>query len=408
MRMWARLFVLAAMLLASWSLEGAAAEGTRVPLLIVSLDGFRWDYCDLYPEQTPHLRELKAAGCSARSLVPVFPSNTFPNHYTLVTGLWPAHHGVINNSMFDSKIGRFFRNTLPAAVTDSSWWGGEPIWVTANRQGLHSACSFWPGSEAEIKGYRPTYWKQFNPTAPFEPRLEELLGWLHLPPDRRPDVITFYMEETNSVGHRFGPSAPEIKEAINNLDTRIGMLLRRLKDDGISLNLIIVSDHGMTSVVANRCVALDDFLDLTEVQVDFSGPAAGLRPLSGTVDDVMARLKNLPAGARAYRVDELPARFHLQSHPRIPPIWIIPALGGAIATRASLETWLPKTRGEHGYDPEEETMHGLLLAQGPAFKAGVEISSVENIHLYNLFCALLGLQPAPNDGDERLVRAFLK
>lgn len=395
---------IAAVLTSAYSAEKPA------PLLLISLDGFRWDYCDLHPNETPNLRQLKKEGASARALIPVFPSNTFPNHYTIVTGLWPAHHGVINNSMYDPASGRFFRNNLPSAVHDSRWWGGEPIWVTAVKQGLRSACSFWPGSEAEIGGVRPTRWKPFDPTEAFEPRLEELIGWFRAPTEERPDVVTFYLEETNSVGHTFGPDAPETATAIKLLDTRVGLILQRLQAENITPNLVVVSDHGMAKVQPERCITLDDFIDPTTVQVDFGGPACGLRPLQGkTVDDILSHLQSLPGGAKAYRMEDLPPRFHLAGNPRIPPIWILPQEGGTVSSKQLLAQWLPKTRGEHGYDPALASMQATLIVHGPAFRNdGAVIDPVENIHLYNLFCALLHLKPAPNDGDDRLVKSLIR
>jgi len=395
-----------------WTLvpRTASAETKTSPLLLLSLDGFRWDYCDLYPKETPTLHRLKRGGASARGLIPVFPSNTFPNHYSIVTGLWPAHHGVLNNVMFDPDSGRFFRNNLPAAVHDSRWWGGEPIWVTAIKQGRHSACSFWPGSEAEIEGVRPNHWKNFDPKESFEARLEELVGWFRVPPEERPDVTTFYLEETNSVGHNFGPASPEIATAIRLLDTRVGLIIQRLEAEGITPNVVIVSDHGMTEVKPERCVALDEYLDPSTVQVDFGGPVCGLRPKPGTtVDEVMSHLQKLPAGAKAYRAEDLPERFHLKGNARIPPIWVLPAEGGSVSSKELLASWLSKTRGEHGFDPALESMHGTLIVQGPAFRSdGAVIDPVENIHLYHLFCALLHVKPTPNDGDERLVKSLLK
>lgn len=377
------------------------------PLLIISLDAFRWDYCDLHPQQTPNLRRLRSEGASARALIPVFPSNTFPNHYTMVTGLWPAHHGIINNVMFDPPSGRFFRNTL-ATVRDSFWWGGEPIWVTAEKQGFRSACSFWVGSEAEIAGFRPNFWRIYDVTLPFETRLNELAGWFQLPPEQRPQVVAFYLEEANSVGHTFGPDSPELVATIQKLDTQVGQILDRLSALAVVPNLVVVSDHGMSNVIPSRCIALDGYIDLNAVQIDFAGPAAGLRPLNGTVDALVEKLKALPPGAKVYRLEELPARFHLKDNPRLPPVWVLPEEGGSIGTKDALAAWEKKTRGEHGYDPQLANMQATLIVHGPAFRTdGAVIAPVENIHLYNLFCAVLHLKPAPNDGDDRLVRSLL-
>ena len=383
------------------------------PLVLISLDGFRWDYGALHPAETPHLRRLMREGVTARSLIPVFPSNTFPNHVSIVTGLYPAHHGIINNTFFDSALGSIFRYNQSASARDSRWWGGQPIWITAVKQGRASACSFWPGSEAEIGGLRPTYWKPYDYAGiSFEQRLDELVAWLRLPAAQRPAVVTFYLEETNGAGHRHGPDSPQLIAAITLLDARVGALSDRLRTEGIAPNLVIVSDHGMTSCDAERVLILDDYLDLATVQIDFDETCAGLRPLAG--NDVAAMMRALakipPQQAKAYRSNELPEHFHVAAtHPRVPPVWIVPAEGWHVVRRSLYHKALTHfLRGQHGYDPGFASMGGIFIAHGPAFKSGVVVEPVENIHIYNLLCAALALKPAPNDGDDRLVKSVLR
>ena len=266
--------VLALALALIGTLANYAAE--TPPLVLISLDGFRWDYGTLHPAETPNLRRLMSEGVTARSLIPVFPSNTFPNHVSIVTGLYPAHHGIINNTFFDSALGSIFRYNQSASARDSRWWGGEPIWITAVKQGRASACSFWPGSEAEIGGLRPTYWKPYDYAGiSFQQRLDELVAWLRLPAAQRPAVVTFYLEETNGAGHRHGPDSPQLIAAITLLDARVGALSDRLRAEGIAPNLVIVSDHGMTACDAQRVVLLDDYVDLATVQIDFEETCAG-------------------------------------------------------------------------------------------------------------------------------------
>jgi len=375
------------------------------------MDAFRWDYCDLHPAETVHLRQLRETGAFAKGLIPVFPSNTFPNHYAIVTGLRPAHSGVINNNMFDPTRGLFFHNNQVSAVRDSAWWGGEPIWVTAVKQGLKSACSFWPGSEAEVAGARPTFWKVYDYSIPFEKRLDELMGWLELPPEQRPAVTTFYLEETNSAGHKFGPDSPQVLEAIKLLDGRLGAIVDRVKEAHLTANYVIVSDHGMTPVSVDRVVVLDDYVDSETIQVDFEGPMAGLRPLGdNTVDKILTAFGKLPPEVKAYHAEDLPERFHMKGNPRIPPVWILPKEGWSVVRRSYFNTVKDHfTKGEHGYDPAYTSMRGILIVNGPAFKTGgAAIEPVENIHIYNLLCAALHLAPAPNDGDDRLVKALLR
>ena len=420
----------------------AICTGTRSvsqpsPILLVSMDGFRWDYCALHSAETPHLRQYAAEGISASELIPVYPSNTFPNQYSIVTGLYPAHHGIINNDFFDPKLNQYFHYSLPAQSSASQWWGGEPIWVTATKQGLKSASYFWVGSEAAIEGIRPTFAMHFDLAeynrAPFQSRIDQVVDWLQLPFNQRPSVITFYLEETNGAGHTYGPDSPELATAIKVLDGRLGELMDRLKAEHLPVNLIVVSDHGMTPVSPNRVVLIDDYIDIATVQIDFQSPAMGLRPLKATPEDLVRALANLPhakafltynrppagdkiglSGQRNSRIgkesDFLPDRLHLSDNPRIPDVWIMPEEGWHVQTRKHAQ--MPAVhdqKGDHGFDPIYRSMHGILIADGPSFKAGgAVIGPVDNIHIYNLMCAVLHILPAPNDGDDRLVRAFLR
>jgi predicted AlkP superfamily pyrophosphatase or phosphodiesterase len=400
-----------AVLLALLLVAHAATAGS--PLILVSLDGFRWDYLEKFPAESAVLRTLKRDGVSARALVPVFPTNTFPNHYTIVTGLYPANHGIVNNDFFDPALGRVFRFNQPQVTRDSRWWGGEPIWATAIKQGRKAATSFWVGSEAEIAGVRPTFWRDYDYTIPFEDRLEELAGWLRLPAGQRPSLITFYLEETNSTGHRYGPATPQVAAAVKLCDERIGKLLERLRAAGVEPNLVIASDHGMTSTGADRIILLEDHLDLATVQIDADGSAAALRPLDGNAPALVRRFENVPH-VKAHLVEDLPAHFRLKGNARIAPVWVLPDEGWHVVSRATFARlraryaatgYLP---GDHGYDPALPNMRGIFIAHGPAFRRGVEIPEVENVHLYNLMCAALKLKPAPNDGDDRLVKAALR
>jgi len=391
----------------------APARAEPAPVLLVSMDGFRWDYAQRHPAEAAHLRAYAADGISASELIPVYPSNTFPNHYSIVTGLYPAHHGIINNDFFDPKLGRLFHYLIASDSRDSAWWGGEPIWVTAVKQGQKSACSYWVGAEAAIEGVRPTYTKHFNmkeyQTAPFSSRIDEVVGWLKQPADKRPSVVTFYMEETNGAGHKYGPDSPELAAAVQLLDGRLGALLDRLHAEHLAVNLIAVSDHGMTPVSPQRVVFLDDYIDVKTVQIDFQSPEMGLRPLHGTAADLARVLAPMPH-AHVYLAADLPAHYHLTANPRIPDVWIAADLGWHVQTRANAKNpVVHDQKGDHGFDPADRDMHGILIADGPAFKTGGQVvGPMANIHIYNLMCAILHLTPAPNDGDDRLVRAFLR
>ncbi|MEO7415229.1 MAG: ectonucleotide pyrophosphatase/phosphodiesterase [Opitutaceae bacterium] len=388
-----------------------AAANPPTPLVLIAMDGFRWDYCDLHPEETSHLRRMRSAGVSARGLIPVFPSNTFPNHYSIVTGLYPAHHGIINNRMFDPRSGEFFVYNTPQSARQSHWWGGEPIWITAVKQGRISACSYWPGSEAEIGGTRPTYWKPFDyyERTPDE-RIGTVVAWFKRPHRERPSVVTYYIEEANTIGHDYGPDSPELVHGLKAIDEHVAKLQSRLAAEGVAANYVLVSDHGMTATSPERLLILDDYLDLDRVQIDDAGSTISARPTDGDVAGLEAKLRRIPH-ARVYRAENLPADFHLRAHPLIPSVWVVMDEGWRAETRAAAarprKTGLP-LRGDHGYDPSVAAMRGVFMAWGPSFKRGVVLPEFENIHVYNLLCAALGLKPAANDGDDRLVRAALR
>lgn len=387
-----------------------AAEPT---LILISLDGFRWDYSEKFPDSAPTLRRLKSEGVSSRGLIPVFPSNTFPNHYTLVTGLYPANHGIVNNEFFDPTSGLIFRYSRPEAVQTSRWWGGEPIWVTAIKQGRKASTSFWVGSEAEIGGVRPTHWKKYDGSLRAQDRIDEMIGWLAVPEAERPAIAAFYLDETNEAGHRAGPDDPDVAKAVANCDRVIASILSGLRAKNIAANLVIVSDHGMTPTNKDRVVILEDYVDRQKLQIDSDGSAVALRPLDGDVTALMKLVEKIPH-AKAYRAEDLPAHLRLTGNPRIAPVWILPEEGWHVETRANFEKLSkryaprPYLGGDHGYDPKLRDMHGFFLAHGPAFRGGVELDPVENIHVYNLLCAILRLKPAANDGDDRLAKQVLK
>jgi len=384
------------------------AEST---LLLVSVDGFRWDYLEKYAAETPCLRQLAAEGVRAERMISCFPTLTFPNHYSIVTGLRPEHHGLVNNRFFDPALGAAFNYRDHQCAVDPRWWGGEPIWITAVKQGRLSACLFWPGSEAEIAGVRPTYNRVFDGSLTSAQRVDGLLAWLSLPPDQRPGFCTLYLDAVDHAGHDYGPDAPETAAAIREVDAAIDRLLVGLAARGLrnAANLVITSDHGMVAVDASRTVFLDDLVDLKTVQVDFLGTQAGLRPLKDTPAKLAATIRRAhPAHVQVYLRAEVPERFHYRDNPRIPPVLLFADEGGEITTRASQAKRTKPERGDHGYDNQLISMGATFIASGPAFRRGTVIPPFENIEVYNLLCAVLQLRPASNDGNDQLVRAVLR
>ncbi|HRG54442.1 MAG TPA: alkaline phosphatase family protein, partial [Lacunisphaera sp.] len=351
-----------------------------------------------------------AGGVHATRLSPSFPSKTFPNHYTLVTGLYPQNHGIVANSFWDPADDAKFN----MSKTEARWWqGGEPIWITAERQGVRSACFFWPGSESENHGIRPTFFKRFDKKLPSADRVDGLLAWLALPAAQRPRFATLYFDIVDTQGHSFGPLAPETDAAVKEVDAAVARLLAGLERLGLreTANLVVVSDHGMSECPPDKVVFLEDLMDLSQVRVEATGPNGGVRPKPGV--DVAALVAHIrakaPPAIKVYRREDVPARLHYSRGESIPPIMLIADDHWTIEERSRWTiTWARQNPATHGWDPATPNMGALFLASGPAFKQHVEIPDVANIHVYNLLCAVLGVKPAPNDGDQRLARAALR
>lgn len=383
------------------------APSNRI-VILVSLDGFRWDYLQRY--QPTNLLRLAATGVQAKRLIPAFPSLTFPNHYTLVTGLFPEQHGIVGNNFYDPVLRTNFTFSS-AAANENHWWGGEPIWVTAIKQGRRANCMFWPGSQSEIGGVRPTEWKPFNKSTTFTEGVDTVLGWLQKPVEERPSFVTLYFYEPDTTAHHHGATGPEVAAAAALVDNAIARLTAGLEQLKLTehVNLVIVSDHGMTDLSPDRVIALGDLVDMTKVRTDFSGATAGLRPLDGDVDSLYAALKKKAKHFRIYRREKTPKRFHFRANDRIPPLVLLADEGWFISPRTA-EDQAKRTllKATHGFDPGLPSMGGIFIANGPAFQRGKTIAPVENIHVYNLLCATLGLNPAPNDGDARLVKKVLR
>lgn len=396
-------------------LLGGCAGGTReapVPdaprgatVVLVSLDGFRWDYLDR--GLTPHLSRLAREGVRAEAMVPVFPTKTFPNHYTIVTGRYPAKHGIVGNVFTAPDIGARFRPRSREAVGNARFYQAEPIWVTAERQGRRTAPLFWPGSEARINGTRPSYFLPFDENMADTARVRQLLAWLDLPPERRPSLLTLYSSAVDNAGHRFGPDAPETDQAIAQVDALIGGLeaeLERPPRRG-KVNLVIVSDHGMASTGPGRVIWLDQYVAPDAIQVDEISTLLTAWPVAGLEDSVYRGLRRAPHLA-VFRRMELPARFHLEG-PRVPPLIAVADPGWTIAQRTVKNPAPRILLGNHGYDDTVAAMGGIFIGHGPAFRRGLTVRPFRNIHVYPLLAEVLGLRPAPVDGSLDSVRALL-
>jgi predicted AlkP superfamily pyrophosphatase or phosphodiesterase len=364
-------------------------------VIMVSFDGFRADYLDRYP--APNFQRVARGGVRAKGLIPVFPSKTFPNHYSIVTGLYAESHGIVANRFFDPARNESYALGDPKTVLDGSWYRGEPIWVTAERQGMVSASYFWVGSEAAIRGIRPAYVKQFGrESGTISMRAVTVIAWLSKPAAERPHLITVYISDVDGAGHANGPESPQVASAILAVDSALGRLLDGLQMLPIrdSAYIVLVSDHGMTTFTPETYVAIESLIDTLGVIVADGGPNANLHVVGGTARAVIVRdsLNARLTHGRAYLRQDVPARLHYSADPRIGDVVVIMEEHYQFGRSANAPK---RPGGSHGWDPANISMHGLFLVAGPHIKNGVMIPPFENVNIYPFLTEILGLNPAP-------------
>lgn len=377
-------------------------------LLLVSFDGFRHDY--LSKTDTPNFDTLVQNGVISEGLIPVFPSKTFPNYYAIATGLHPENNGFIGNSMYDTTMNARFSMGNREQVENPAWYGGEPIWNTAEKAGKKAGTMFWVGSEAPIQNMRPTHWKQYDGNMPDSARVDSVIKWLSYGNENEVDFGTLYFSFVDSYGHRFGPDSPEVIKAIKRADDLTGYLAEQLAAAGLleMTNLLIVSDHGMTEVSRERIVLLDEMVDPDDLEIIEYSPTLMANTKKGNLEKVYTSLKENEKNYRVYRKDEIPERYHLKNHHRVPELLLVADLGYTITTREyfdSRENY--PSGGAHGFDNREQEMHGLFVANGPDFKRGYHMKAFHTIHLYELMAYLLNVKPSPTDGHLDSVKVVL-
>ena len=404
--------VLAALTAASSLAQRDAFADLQPTVILVSFDGFRWDYLSKAP--TPNLRRLIDRGVHARNMIPSFPSKTFPNHYSIVTGLYPGHHGIVANNIFDPPTGRTFATGKREEVRDPMWWGGTPIWTVLERAGQKSAPLFWPGSEAPHGGALPTYWQPYDENRPGNDRIDQVVSWLDQPTAIRPTFLSLYFEDTDSAGHANGPDSPEVRDAIVRDDGYLGRLLDALTRRGLTerVNIIVVSDHGMTAVDDTRIIVADDYVSPDGVVISDINPTLGIFPKAGKEDEVYRRLAKAHPHLQVFKREETPASWHYRDHPRVPPILGVADEGWQVIRRTTATAIAAHTikgqRGTHGYDPQLMSMRAIFIAAGPAFKRGATVAPFENVSIYNVLARILHVTPPTNDGDPAVEHALLR
>ncbi len=363
-------------------------------LIVVSIDSFRNDY--LTKLSLPNLSKLARNGVHS-PLQAVFPSITFPNHYSIATGLYPKHHGIIMNEFVTKEMKEPFTYIgHRLTVSDPNWWKGEPIWISAEKQGQLTASASWPISGFTIKGIRPTYYQEYPEDGSPAIRIKQLLSWLDLPKNQRPTLLMAYFENLDNAGHKAGPDSQEVRQTAQQIDKAIGQLVKGLEQRGIAsqVNLVIVSDHGMSPINPNKIIDLMSIIPKKDLlAITDSDAVVAVYPKPEKINQVYQALKQANKGMSVYRETEIPSRFHFNSS-HTPPILCVADEQGYLLGKDK-----EPQKGTHGYDPKLQSMHAVFIATGPAFKKGYTRSAIENINLYSLFTRILQIQPAKNDGS---------
>lgn len=377
-------------------------------LVLVSIDGFRWDYLERYP--APALNRLAARGLRARSLVPVYPTLTFPNHYSIATGLYPAHHGIVANNFPHDDGAGWYAYKDQAAVQDGRWYGGVPIWVAAERRGMVSAAYYFVGSEAAIGGVAPSRWHAFDGDVPGEARVDQVLAWLAEPATTRPHVVTLYFEEVDEMSHRYGPGSPESVAAIAQVDSHIARLMAGIETLPIraGINVIVVSDHGQSTYRDDSVLVLDEVVDLAGFSVVDGGPYAFVFASDANAARLPAvrdRINAVWQHGHAYLKADAPAAWHVTGDSRFPAL--ILQADPQYGVIKSAERAYIMTKGDHGWTPGFPDMHGIFIAAGGRLPAGRLVERIDAVDVYPLMLELLGLPPLPSDGDPDVLLPLL-
>ena len=397
-------FLLILVLIALGSCRKTEKETLDTYVVLVSFDGFRWDYPDLY--ETPNFDKLADQGVKAEKLLPSFPTSTFPNHYTLATGLFPDNHGIINNSFYAPELEGIYRIGDPTMVTNPEAYFGEPIWVTAEKQGIRSACYFWVGSEAAVLGTPPSYWETYDGSVPYTERVDQVIDWLHMPIGERPGLVTLYFDEPDHSGHAYGPIHPATGDVVAYADSILGYLMSGIAslEYGDRVNLIVLSDHGMAPITPEKYVNLKDHMkeDWT-LHIVGGSPVYLVDPAEGCADSITYAL-NQVEGVMAWQKEDIPARLHYGNSPRCPGVVVLADSSWSIGTRSDPSGY---TGGTHGYDNAFTDMHAIFYAEGPAFKSNYSAAPFSNVEVYGIVTQILGLDPADTDGDiDRVMEIF--
>lgn len=385
------------------SLFITAAEAKKTYTIVVSLDGFRWDYIQKY--NAPNIARLGQEGVWA-NMLPSYPASTFPNHYSIATGLVPDHHGIVNNSFWDPETQTIFSIGDPKVNNNGAYFGGEPIWLTAQRQGLKTSIIYWVGSDVAVQGKYPDSYKSYRetPLLEYRARIDTAMAHLRKPVPERPRLVMIYFDEPDLQGHLHGPDSPEVAQAVERVDSIIGYLRNEISKLKISkkVNLIVLSDHGMSGISDERNVKPSDYIKPEWYEHIVTGTPTFIYSKPQYRDSILQALENTPH-VQYYKKEKIPPLMNYGSSPRIGDILVMPDLGWQFSEEPRHQS------GAHGYDPYDTEMRAIFRAVGPSFKKkGYKAGMFQNVDVYPLMARLLGIKPAPSDGKIERIREVLR
>lgn len=396
---------------------GSFAQEKEPIVLLISLDGFRHDYVARF--QPPNLSRFISEGSAAEGLIPSFPSKTFPNHYTIATGMLPEHHGLVDNAFYEPAKDQVYTMGNRDIVQDGYWYGGTPIWVLAEQQGIKAASYFFVGTEAPVQGVRPSYFYDYDGGVPNLTRIAKVFDWLQLPEAERPRLITLYFSDMDDTGHRYGPNNDEeLKKTLFRLDHELGALFEGLKSFDLPIHVVLVSDHGMAEIKKENIILLEPLTEGIQARVVNNGALAHLHLSDPSQKAAVVEL--LRKREPRITVDDLSTTANysdLTSFPqRLGNLLILPKENyyladarGSMRYQNSAARFKTEVFGEHGFSPSYRDMWGIFYAKGPQIQIGLTLVPFQNIHIYPLLCRLLGLPiPSDIDGKEAVLAPLLR
>lgn len=371
----------------------------KTPLVLLSIDGFAQRYITQYKPKT--LLKLIEQGTSAKALLPVYPSKTFPNHLSIITGRYPINHGIVHNSFYNREIEKSYK--LGDGKNDSRWLTAEPLWYINELQGNKSAVYFWPESETAINKQTPSYYFPYKHFTPNKQRLDQILSWLRLPEVERPNFIAGYFASIDDAGHKYGENSPQLVTAINELDELLSDFIAQIQQEfNGEVNLVIVSDHGMTKIEQHHLI------DWKHNIVDGVKVVNGSTQLYLYSDNPKALNQSLSLFKHA-NSDSAQASYRVYQFPNFPEHWQLnrktAAVPNAIIEASPTYRFnrdkLHKTAETHGYDPKlYRDLDAIFIATGPGFSKNKQIEPFENIHILPIVTRALGLKDVEDiDGN---------